>query len=124
MSEAVVIGEERLVELHVVRSTIVFDPDAVNSWDCVVESRFKTECESAKYLTVCRSAAGVGVRVCKVGVSPAFATLVSPPFSTSAAPTPALGFASLLCKVLFGNALVAVVVRVVSISTVSALGGV
>jgi len=48
MSETVVIGKERLVELHVMRSAIVFNPDAADLWDCVVESRFKAEREASK----------------------------------------------------------------------------
>ena len=151
MSETVVIGKERLVELHVMRSAIVFNPDTADLWDCVVESRFKaereasknailgfsiaaastslldrrwrwTESKSTEYLTVCRSIAGIGVGVRKIGVSSAFAASISPPFSASPAPT--LGFSSLLCKVLFSDALVTLVVRVVSISTVSAFRGV
>src|SRR5580692_2097159 len=83
-----------------------------------------TESESAEYLTVCGRIAGIGVGIRKVGVSPTFAASIpSPPSSTSPTPT-AWGFASLLCIVLLGNALVAVVVRVVSISTVRAFGGV
>src|SRR5436190_3883228 len=104
--EIVVILEQGFVVVHMVRCTIVFDPDSLHSPHSWVECCLEAECEVAKDRVVCGNGVivvfCVGEIRCSAAVTASATSIVSstsPPSTVSAVSAALLSFASLLCIV-------------------------
>src|SRR5271154_457004 len=61
MFEGMIIQEEGFIMMHMVRCTIVFNPNSPDSPDSAIGSCLEAECKSAKDRVVCRGCAFVGI---------------------------------------------------------------
>jgi len=67
MPELVVIREEVLIVMHMMRCTIILDPDSFDSPDISINCRLEAKRESAEYRVVCRSVA-INTAIVGIGV--------------------------------------------------------
>src|SRR5579871_6821452 len=120
MLEIVIICKQRLVVVHVVCGTIVLNPNSFDSLDPSVECCFETECESTENCIVGRGGA-IGIcKICCIFALSISTYSASLPSTAVAGLSCVLGFSSLLCKVLFGDSFVTLLLLMISVSTVSA----
>ena len=121
--EIVVILEQGFVVVHMVRCTIVFDPDSLHSPHSWVECCLEAECEAAEDRVVRGNGVIVVIGISEIRCSTASAASMafstSPPSAVTAA---LLSFASLLCIVLVCDMFVAFLLRMIAVATVGAWG--
>src|SRR5436190_2611017 len=97
--EIVVISEQGFVMVHMVRCTIVFDPDSLHSPHSWVECCLEAECEAAEDRVVRGNGVIVVIGISEIRCSTAFAASIafstSPPSTVSDVTAALLSFASL-----------------------------
>src|SRR5271170_7487968 len=127
MLETVVVGEERLVMMHMMCCTAVFDPNSFYFSNTTVDCRFAAVCETTEYRVVGGGAA-ISICICISQIcclwiisTPTASTTSSSATTTTPFIVIILGcFPSLLGIVFFGDTFVAVLLRMVAISTMAA----
>src|SRR5271155_4037463 len=127
MLEMGVVGEKRLVVMHMMYCTAVFDPNAFYFSNTTVDCRFAAVCETSEYRVVGGGAA-ISICICISQIcclwiisTPTVSTTSSSATTTTPFVVIFLGcFPSLLGIVFFGDTFVAVLLGVVAISAVAA----